>query len=73
MGLWGAAGLRAMLPRFHDIVARLRQPVGQAIARTPVDQEPHLPVTRTASSESWAMTACAYARHARMSSGTRSG
>jgi hypothetical protein len=49
------------------------QPVSEATPRAPVDEEPHDPAMRTASRESWAITAWAYAKQARMSSGSRSG
>lgn len=67
------AGVRPSLARLDDIMTLLPQPFRETAARAPVDEEFHLPATRTASSVSWAMTACAYAMQARISSGSRSG
>jgi hypothetical protein len=65
--------IAAALPCLDDVVSFCAQPVRQAPTGTPVNEEPHLCVTRTASSESLAMTAWAYATQARMSSASRSG
>ena len=67
------AGITTPLPRFDHIVSLGSQPVSEATPRAPVDEEPHDPAMRTASRESWAITAWAYAKQARMSSGSRSG
>ncbi len=66
-------GVAAALACFDDIVSLRTQPVREPPTGTPVNEEPHLCATRMASSESLAMTAWAYATHARMSSGSRSG
>ena len=56
-----------------DIVALAAQPFPQSAPGTPVDKELQDSATETADKVSLAMTACAYAVHARMSSGSRSG
>ena len=58
---------------FHDVMPLRAQPVRQAPARTPVDEEFQWPATRTASRDLSAMTAWAYAKQARMSSASRPG
>ena len=62
----------ALVTRFGDVVAFAAKPFGDAVAGAPVHEKPHF-VTCTASRESRAMTACAYAMQARMSSGFKSG
>ena len=56
-----------------DIVALVAQPFPQSAPGTPVDEKPQDSATDTADRVSLAMTACAYAVHARMSSGSSSG
>ena len=58
---------------FDNIMALLTQPLGQSMTSAGVNKEPHFPATPTASNESWVITACAYARQARISSDSRSG
>src|ERR671918_828098 len=67
------AGIRAERPRLDDVVALSPKPLGEAPPGASVDQELHGVETRTPSILSWAMTARAYSRQARMSSGSRSG
>ncbi len=55
------------------VVALRAEPVGEPPPGATVDQKLHFPATRTASRESLAITARAYERQARMSSGSRSG
>lgn len=52
----------------EDIVPLVPQPFRQAAAGAAVDEELHRLSTETAASVSPAITACAYAMHARMSS-----
>ena len=56
-----------------DIVALAAQPFPQSAPGTPVDEELQVSATDTADRVSLAITACAYAVHARMSSGSSSG
>ena len=56
-----------------DIVTLAAQPFPQSAPGTPVDEELQDSATDTADRVSLAMTACAYAVHARMSSGSSSG
>ena len=56
-----------------DIVALAAQPFPQSAPGSPVDKELQDSATDTADRVSLAMTACAYAVHARMSSGSSSG
>ena len=56
-----------------DIVTLAAQPFPQSAPGTPVDEELQDSATEMADRVSLAMTACAYAVHARMSSGSRSG
>ena len=65
------ARIRSTLARFGDIMTLPTQPIRHAATGAPVDKKFHC--TSTESRESRAMTACAYARHARMSSRVRSG
>lgn len=51
------SGIGSSLLGFEDIVLLLAKPVRQASAGAPVDEEPHLAATWTASRESFAMTA----------------
>ena len=67
------AGIGTDLASFNNVVPSLSKPCRQAPARATIDQESHGLATSTKSSESWAITACAYARQARMSSISRSG
>lgn len=53
----GIARIASALPCLDDVVSFCAQPVRQSPTGTPVNEEPHLCVTRTASSESLAMTA----------------
>lgn len=66
-------GLYRLFRLKRDEVEAFLNKLSEATPGTPVDEEPHDPGIRTASSESWAITAWAYARQARMSSGSRSG
>ncbi len=52
-------GILPALKRFGHVMPLLTQPLGQPPTGAPVDQKPHEAPTRTASSESWAITACA--------------
>ena len=61
------------LPRLHYVMPLRTEPFGEPPPGTAVHQELHSPATRTASRESFAITARAYERQARMSSGSRSG
>ena len=56
-----------------DIVTVASQPLSQSAPHTPVNEKPQDSATDTADKVSLAMTACAYAVHARMSSGSRPG
>ena len=51
------AGIASAFTRFDDVMALITQPAGQTMARAAVDEELHFDATRTASSESRAMTA----------------
>ncbi len=64
-------GIGTALARFRNFVPLLAQPVGETPTGTAIDQEPHC--TCTASRESCAMTAWAYARQALKSSRVRPG
>jgi len=66
-------GVRRGLAHVHHVVTERSQPPGQPTAGAAVDEEPHPALTATASRLSWAITARAYARQARMSSGSRAG
>ncbi len=59
--------------RFENIVSFTAQPGRQLCARAPINEEFHCSTTVTADKVSPATTACAYAVHARISSGSRSG
>jgi hypothetical protein len=52
------ARIRSVIFRL-DIVTLLAQPIGDPATGASVDEKPHQAVTRIASSESLAMTACA--------------
>lgn len=52
-------GIRSQVERLDDIMLILTQPVRETPAGASVNEEPHLPPTRTESSESCAITACA--------------
>ena len=67
------AGIRFELTRLEDVMALDAQPVRQPRAGAPVDEELHGSDTEMADSVSREITACAYATHARMSSGSSSG
>ncbi len=69
----GIARIGAALAGLDNVVPFGTQPVSQAAAGAAINEEFHLLAVCTASRESCAMTACAYARQARMSSGSRSG
>ena len=56
-----------------DVMPLGAQPFRQTTASATIDKESHDSATDTAASVSLAMTACAYAAHARMSSGSNSG
>jgi hypothetical protein len=49
----------ATLAGFHHVVTMAAQPLGQSTPGAAIDQKPHWPATRTESSVSCAMTACA--------------
>lgn len=67
------SGIGPSVPRLDYIMTLYSQPVCQATSCTSVNKEVHLPLTCTASRESLAITAWAYARQALTSSGSRSG
>ena len=59
--------------RVEDVVTLGAQPFGEPSACAVVDEELHRSDTEIADSVSPEITACAYAKHARMSSGSSSG
>lgn len=51
--------IRASFARLNDVIALAAQPLGEPTPSAAIDQKPHCPATRTESSLSCAMTACA--------------
>ncbi len=69
----GIARVGAALAGLDNVVPFGTQPVRETAAGTAIDEKLHLLAVSIASRESCAMTACAYARQARMSASSRSG
>ena len=67
------ARILANVPGIKNIVPVATEPLDQAPTDASVGKESHECATDTAASVSPAITACAYAAHARMSSGSNSG
>ena len=67
------ARIVAELAGIDDVMSLAAQPPRQSLPGTPVDEEPQDSATDTADRLSRAITACAYAVQARMSSGSSSG
>lgn len=53
------ARIGATIPGLRDVVTLLTEPGRKPCTGTPINEKPHDVPTRTASNESWAMTACA--------------
>ncbi len=67
------AGIVAEVSGLDDVMPLATQPLCQSLPGTPVNQKPQDSATDTADKLSLAITACAYAVQARMSSGSSSG
>ena len=67
------AGIGANRASFQSVMASATKPLSKAAAGAAVNQKIHYPATETVASVSPAITACAYAVQARMSSRSRSG
>ena len=63
----------AKVTSIKHVMTLFAQPLRQQLTGTAIDQKPHEFAIDTASNESCAITACAYAVQARMSSGSNSG
>src|SRR5438132_13019205 len=67
------AGIRPQLARLNHVVALRAKPICDQGSRATIDQKAHYAGSCSESSLSCEMAACAYAKQARRSSGSRSG